>query len=85
MDIPDIRGKERFAMKSEWLTAREAAGIVRVHPVTLLKWARLGKVPHRRLSARKIVFPLSQLTAWFETGSYTDPVGHAAQPERTAA
>jgi helix-turn-helix protein len=85
MDIRDIRGKERFAMKSEWLTAREAAGIVRVHPVTLLKWARLGKVPHRRLSARKIVFPLSQLTAWLETGSYTDPVGHAAQPERTAA
>jgi len=76
--------RKEVAMKSEWLTAREAAGIVRVHPVTLLKWAREGKVPHRRLSARKIVFPLSQLTAWMEAQSYTDPVGHAAQPERTA-
>jgi len=73
------------AMRSQWLTAREAAEIVRIHPVTLLKWAREGKVPHRRLSARKIVFPLSQLTAWLETESYTDSVGHAAQPERTAA
>jgi excisionase family DNA binding protein len=75
----------RSATKGQWLTAREAAVVVRMHPVTLLRWAREGKVPHRRLSARKILFPLSQLTAWLETGSYTDPVGHAAQPERTVA
>jgi excisionase family DNA binding protein len=75
----------RSATKSQWLTAREAAVVVRMHPVTLLRWAREGKVPHRRLSARKILFPLSQLTAWLENGSYTDPVGHAAQPERTVA
>jgi excisionase family DNA binding protein len=74
-----------LSTKSQWLTAREAAGVVRMHPVTLLRWAREGKVPHRRLSARKILFPLSQLTAWLETGSYTDPVGYAAQPERTVA
>ena len=80
---PKPRGSS--AMKSQWLTAREAAAIVRIHPVTLLRWAREGKVPHRRLSARKIVFPLSQLTAWLDTESYTDRVGHAAQPERTAA
>ncbi|WP_396127220.1 helix-turn-helix domain-containing protein [Edaphobacter bradus] len=72
-------------MKSQWLTAREAAGIVRIHPVTLLKWAREGKVPHRRLSSLKIVFSLSQLVMWLESGSYTDGVGHAAQPERTVA
>lgn len=47
-----------------FLTAAEAAKIARLHPVTLLKWAREGKVPHRRLSARKVVFPLSQLTGW---------------------
>lgn len=75
----------RSATKAQWLTAREAAVVVRMHPVTLLRWAREGKVPHRRLSARKILFPLSQLTAWLENGSYTDPVGHAAQPERTVA
>jgi len=49
-----------------FLTAREAAQIARLHPVTLLRWAREGKVPHRRLSARKIVFPLVQLNAWLE-------------------
>jgi excisionase family DNA binding protein len=70
---------------NEWLTAREAASIVRIHPVTLLRWAREGKVPHRRLSARKIVFSFSQLTAWLEAESYNDGVGHAAQPERTVA
>jgi excisionase family DNA binding protein len=81
----DPKPPVRSAMKRQWLTAREAAEVVRIHPVTLLRWAREGKVPHRRLSARKILFPLSQLTAWLETESYTDPVGHAAQPERTAA
>jgi excisionase family DNA binding protein len=59
-----------------FLTAAEAAKIARVHPVTLLKWAREGRVPHRRLSARKVVFPLSQLTAWLS--GYTGPVAHAA-------
>ena len=48
------------------LTPKEAAKIARLHPVTLLRWAREGRVPHRRLSARKIVFPLGQLTAWLD-------------------
>ncbi len=72
-------------MESQWLTAREAAKIVRIHPVTLLKWARAGKIPHRRMSARKIIFSLPHLVSWLETGSYTNDVGHAAQPERTVA
>jgi excisionase family DNA binding protein len=59
-----------------FLTASEAAKIARLHPVTLLKWAREGRVPHRRLSARKVVFPLSQLTAWLS--GYTDSVARAA-------
>jgi len=59
-----------------FLTAAEAAKIARVHPVTLLKWAREGKVPHRRLSARKVVFPLSQLINWL--AGYTDSVARAA-------
>ncbi|HWW23881.1 MAG TPA: helix-turn-helix domain-containing protein [Edaphobacter sp.] len=60
-----------------FLTSKEAAQIARLHPVTLLRWAREGKVPHRRLSARKIVFPLTQLKAWLESG-YTESTVRAA-------
>lgn len=60
-----------------FLTSKEAAQIARLHPVTLLRWAREGKVPHRRLSARKIVFPLGQLKAWLESG-YTGGTVRAA-------
>lgn len=58
-----------------YLTAQEAAKIARIHPGTLLRWAREGRVPHRRLSARKVVFPLSKLHSWL---GYTGSVGHAA-------
>lgn len=60
-----------------FLTSKEAARIARLHPVTLLRWAREGKVPHRRLSARKIVFPSAQLKAWLESG-YTNSTVRAA-------
>ncbi|MEO8736972.1 MAG: helix-turn-helix domain-containing protein [Edaphobacter sp.] len=60
-----------------FLTAKEAAQIARLHPVTLLRWAREGRVPHRRLSSRKIVFPRNQLTAWLESG-YTGSTVRAA-------
>lgn len=60
-----------------FLTAKEAAQIARLHPVTLLRWAREGRVPHRRLSARKIVFPRTQLVAWLESG-YTGSTVRAA-------
>jgi excisionase family DNA binding protein len=60
-----------------YLTASEAAKIARIHPVTLLRWAREGRAPHRRLSARKIVFPLSKIHEWMASG-YTEPVSRAA-------
>ena len=60
-----------------FLTTKEAAQIARLHPVTLLRWAREGRVPHRRLSSRKIVFPRGQLTAWLQS-SYTDSTVRAA-------
>jgi excisionase family DNA binding protein len=62
-----------------YLTSKEAARIARLHPVTLLKWAREGKVPHRRLGPRKIVFPLGQLMSWLESGyGYTSEAVRAA-------
>jgi excisionase family DNA binding protein len=60
-----------------FLNTKEAARLVRLHPVTLLRWAREGRVPHRRLSARKIVFSRSQLKAWLESG-YTGNTVRAA-------
>lgn len=61
------------ATTDSFLTAKEAAQIARMHPVTLLRWAREGRVPHRRLSARKIVFPLGQLTAWLDETTLVSP------------
>jgi excisionase family DNA binding protein len=58
------------------LTAVEAARILRLHHVTVLRWAREGRIPHLRLG-RKVVFPLSQLTSWLASG-YTDSAVRAA-------
>jgi len=62
------------------LTAQQLAAIVPLHPATLLRWAREGKIPHRRLSARKIVFLPSEINRWLGRGSalYAESVGHAA-------
>jgi predicted DNA-binding transcriptional regulator AlpA len=69
------------------LTAQQLAEIVPLHHVTILRWAREGRIPHRRLSARKIVFLPSEINTWLSSGAqfYTEGVGHAAQPERMAA
>ncbi len=59
-----------------FLTAQEAAKVIHLHPVTILRWAREGRIPHLRLG-RKVLFPLSQLNAWLESG-YTDCAVRAA-------
>jgi len=65
------------SVEVSFLTAKEAARIARIHPVTLLRWARQGRVPHRRLGARKVLFPSQQFNEWLESG-YTDSAVHAA-------
>jgi excisionase family DNA binding protein len=70
------------------MTAAELAELVPLHSVTLLRWAREGRIPHRRLSARKVVFLPSEINKWLASGSnlYTEAVGHAASThEREAA
>lgn len=59
------------------LTAQELSRIVPLHPVTILRWARQGRIPHRRLSSRKIVFLLPEINEWLASG-YTEPVVRAA-------
>jgi len=60
------------------LTAAEAARLLNIHPVTLLRWAREGSVPHRRLG-RKVVFRASELNSWWTNG-HTSSAVRAAQP-----
>jgi excisionase family DNA binding protein len=60
------------------LTSTQAARLLSIHPVTLLRWAREGSVPHRRLG-RKVVFRASELNSWCATG-YTKSAVRAAQP-----
>lgn len=45
----------------ELLTSAEAAAMLRVSKVTLLRRIRRGEIPHRKLSARQLVFVRSEL------------------------
>ena len=74
-------------MDLEVRTAAEIASHLRIHPVTLLRWAREGRVPHRRLGSRKIVFLPSEISEWLYTREkhYTEPATRAASTEREAA
>lgn len=62
------------------LTAQELSRIVPLHPVTILRWAREGRIPHRRLSARKVLFLPSEINKWIASGSnlYPDSAVRAA-------
>ncbi|MBS1799563.1 MAG: helix-turn-helix domain-containing protein [Acidobacteria bacterium] len=68
------------------LNAQQLSEVIDLHPVTILRWAREGRIPHRRLSARKIMFLPSQIREWLASGSrYPEFAVHAAQPEQEKA
>ena len=52
-------------MESDVLTIKEAAALLRVHPVTLRKKAAAWGVPHRRLGS-EWRFSRMVLTAWMQ-------------------
>ena len=54
------------------ISAVEAGQLLGVHPVTLLRWAREGKVPHRRLG-RRITFRASELNSWYAGSTLVVP------------
>ena len=58
------------------ISAATAAEMLNLHPVTLLRWAREGRVPHHRLG-RRVVFRLSELDKWLSSGQPTED-GRAA-------
>ena len=68
------------------LSAEELSHILPLHPETIRKWARQGRIPCKRISARKILFLPSEIQTWLASQSgYTQPATRAAQPERMAA
>ena len=50
-----------------FIAVEETAGLLTLHPVTLLRWAREGRVPHHRFG-RRVVFRLSELEKWLSSG-----------------
>ena len=66
------------------LSAEEAANLLTIHSVTLLRWAREGKVPSVRMG-RRVAFRASRLNAWLESNGYTNDGILTATTERMAA
>ena len=60
------------------LFAQDAAKLLRIHPVTLMRWTREGRVPHLCLG-RTVRFGASELDAWCEEHYHGGAV-RAAQP-----
>lgn len=60
--------KEKFRASTSlipcepFLSAEQAGQLIGIHPVTLLRWAREGRVSHQRLG-RKVKFRPSALNA----------------------
>jgi excisionase family DNA binding protein len=48
------------------ISAVDAGQLLDLHPVTLLRWAREGRIPHRRLG-RRVVFRISELDKWLSS------------------
>jgi excisionase family DNA binding protein len=67
------------------ISAEAAAELLDLHPVTLLRWAREGRIPHHRLG-RRVVFRLSELDNWLNSGQpLVQPSGQPTQGGRRAA
>jgi excisionase family DNA binding protein len=54
------------------ISAVEAGKLLGIHPVTLLRWAREGKVPFRRLG-RRVTFRVSELDSWYTRSTLEEP------------
>jgi excisionase family DNA binding protein len=57
---------DAFAMTGRLLTARVVAEQLGVSPETVLRWARLGRLPAIHLSNRAIRFREDELRVWLE-------------------
>lgn len=46
--------------------AKDIAAMANVTLQTVLKWAREGKIPHHRISARCLRFSVEEVNAWLQ-------------------
>jgi excisionase family DNA binding protein len=46
--------------------AKDIAALANVSLQTVLKWAREGKIPHHRISARCLRFDVAEVNAWLQ-------------------
>lgn len=70
-----------FSVKSQWLTATEAALYLKVKPRTVLKWAKEGRMPCHPLSGSKRItwrFLRSELDGMLTPPSAAEPGGFNA-------
>lgn len=57
------------------LTAEQLADKLPLHPETIRRWAREGRIPHRRLGGRRVVFIESEVNDWLvSSGILTESV-----------
>lgn len=59
--------------KSDWVSLREAADILGVHPATIRNWADKGDLPMRRTPGGHRRFRREDLEAWLETRQSPPP------------
>jgi excisionase family DNA binding protein len=75
---------ENFTFSFEpFISAIEAGRLLGIHPVTILRWAREGRIPHRRFG-RKVKFRKSELDQW-QRNLYTEVAVRVAQPQGEGA
>lgn len=48
----------------QFLTVKEAAGLLRVSPMTIYRMAQKGEIPSYKVGPRRIVFDREELISW---------------------
>lgn len=74
---------EHHAAFEALLSATEAAQLLKLHPTTLLLWARTHRIPSLRLG-RRVAFRASSLNQWLASRTLSLPFA-LPNPESEAA
>jgi len=79
IDFPDCmpttvatKPETKPAEDDEWLSLRDAAQLLGVHPATLRAWADRGRIASRRTAGRHRRFRRADLQAWLEASRASD-------------
>lgn len=67
-----MTGRKQKHSSGEWLSLKEAAAMLGVHPATLRAWADAGRIPSRRTAGGHRRFARQELEAWLQA--------HGAEP-----